>query len=108
MLLLGGNLGATLLSGFCLLACLEAFGASVSLWTLLALSIGIGTLAALVPIPGGGTAVSSVGLSGALVAVGVPKDVAVSAILVNQLVATYLPAVPGWFATRRLMRHDYL
>ena len=108
VLLLGGNLGATLLSGFCLLACLEAFGASVSLWTLLALSIGIGTLAALVPIPGGGTAVSSVGLSGALVAVGVPKDVAVSAILVNQLVATYLPAVPGWFATRRLMRHDYL
>ena len=53
------------------------------------------------PIPGGGTAVSSVGMSGALTAVGIPTEVAVAAVLANQLVANFIPAVPGWFATKR-------
>jgi len=49
-----------------------------------------------------------VGLSGALVAVGVPQEAAVGAVLANQLVVTYLPAIPGWFATEDLIRRDYL
>ena len=49
-----------------------AFGGSINFWTLLAINIFVGTLASLVPIPGGGTAVSSVGMSGALAAVGHP------------------------------------
>jgi uncharacterized membrane protein YbhN (UPF0104 family) len=107
-MLITGNVAASFLSGFCLLACLEAYGASLSFWTLLALNIGIGTIASLVPVPGGGAAVSSVGLSGALVAFGVPEGAAVAAVLTNQIVTTYLPAVPGWLATGDLMRHDYL
>ena len=73
-----------------LLACLEAFGASVNLWTVVALNIFIGTIASLVPVPGGGTAVGSVGLSGGLTAVGVPTEIAVAAVLANQL--AQLPA----------------
>jgi undecaprenyl-diphosphatase len=108
-MLIGGNVVAALMNAACLLACLQAFGASeVSFWTLLAINIGISTIASLVPVPGGGTAVSSVGLSGALVALGVSDQVAVAAVLTNQIVVNYLPAIPGWLATKHLMRHDYL
>ena len=75
---------------------------------MLALNIFIGTIASLVPIPGGGTAVASVGMSGALTAVGVPTEIAVAAVLANQLVANFIPAVPGWFATKNLMNESYL
>ena len=61
-----------------------------------------------VPIPGGGTAVGTVGLSAVLVSFGIPDNVAVAAALANQLVYSYLPAIPGWFATKHLFRHDYL
>jgi uncharacterized membrane protein YbhN (UPF0104 family) len=91
-----------------MLLCIVAFGGDVSYWTVLALNIFIGTIASLVPIPGGGTAVSSVGMSGALTAVGVSTEVAVAAVLANQLVANFIPAVPGWFATKNLMNDGYL
>ena len=68
----------------------------------------IGTIASLVPIPGGSTAVSSVGMSGALAAAGVPLEAAVAAALVNQVVVSYVPALPGWFATKDLLRAQYL
>jgi len=107
-LLLGGNVAASVLYGVCLIACLQAFGEGLSIWTVLAIQIGAGTLAALIPAPGGGTAIGTVGVSVALSAYGIPTPVAVSAALMNQLVVNYLPAVPGWFATRRLLRRDYL
>jgi uncharacterized membrane protein YbhN (UPF0104 family) len=103
-----GNVGVAVLYGLCLLCCLRAFGASLSFWTLLAVSIAIGTLAALVPVPGGGTAVGSIGMAGALAALGIPTEVAIAATLANQLAVNYIPAAPGWFATRHLIKHDYL
>ena len=90
------------------MCCIEAFGGSINYWTLLSLNIFISTIASLVPIPGGGTAVSSVGMSGALAAVGVPTDIAVAAVLANQLVTSFIPAVPGWWATNNLLHDDYL
>ena len=107
-LLLGGNMVNSLMYALVLLICIEAFGGSLNYWTVLALNIFIGTIASLVPIPGGGTAVASVGMSGALTAVGVPTEIAVAAVLANQLVANFIPAVPGWFATRHLMNDGYL
>ena len=82
--------------------------ASLNYWTLLSINIFVSTIASLVPIPGGGTAVSSVGMSGALVAVGVSNEVAVAAVLANQLVANFIPAVPGWWATNDLLHDEYL
>ena len=108
VLLLGGNMVNSLMYAAVMLICIEAFGGSIDYFTVLALNIFIGTIASLVPIPGGGTAVSSVGMSGALTAVGVPTEVAVAAVLANQLVANFIPAVPGWFATRDLMNDGYL
>ena len=47
-------------------------------------------------------------MSGALAAAGVPTEAAVAAALVNQIVVSYLPALPGWFATKDLLRAEYL
>jgi uncharacterized membrane protein YbhN (UPF0104 family)/membrane-associated phospholipid phosphatase/tRNA A-37 threonylcarbamoyl transferase component Bud32 len=107
-LLVAGNVGAAALYAFVLEADLLAFGSPVSFWTLLALSIGIGSIAALVPIAGGGAAVSTVGMTGALTALGVSQGAAVAAVLLNQLVVSYIPAVPGWIATRDMLRRNYL
>jgi uncharacterized membrane protein YbhN (UPF0104 family) len=107
-LMLFGNVLVALISAGVYMACLAAVGASVNFWTLLSLNIVIGTIASLIPVPGGGTAVSSVGMSGALAAAGVPIEAAVAAALINQVVFNYLPAIPGWIATRDLLRADYL
>jgi undecaprenyl-diphosphatase len=107
-LLVGGNVVAQLLSAASLLACVHAFGASVDLWTLIAVNIGIGTIASLVPIPGGGTAVSAIGRAGMLTAFGVPHATAAAAVLTHQIVSSYLLAIPGWFATNDLIRKKML
>ena len=108
LLLFGGNMINAFMYAFVLDACLIAFGGSINYWTLLALNIFIGTIASLIPIPGGGTAVNSVGMTGALTAVGISTDIAVAAVLANQLVSSFIPAVPGWFATKNLMNDGYL
>jgi hypothetical protein len=38
----------------------------------------------------------------------VSQGAAVAAVLLNQLVVSYIPAVPGWIATRDMLRRDYL
>jgi undecaprenyl-diphosphatase len=106
--LLGGNMLNAILYAAVYMACIAAFGGSINFWTLLALNIFISTIASLIPVPGGNTAVSSVGMSGALVAAGLSTEVAVAAVLMDQLVASFIPAVPGWFATNDLLHHDYL
>jgi uncharacterized membrane protein YbhN (UPF0104 family) len=107
-LLIGGNVLAIFLSTACLAACLAAFNANASFWSLLVANIAVMTVASTVPIPGGGTAVGTVGLSAVLVSFGIPNNVAVATALANQLVYYYLPAIPGWFATKHLFQHDYL
>jgi undecaprenyl-diphosphatase len=107
-LLIVGNIAANFLYAASLLACLHAFGASVDFWTLLALNIGMTLIASLVPFPGGGTAVSAVGLSGFLAALGVPTAAAAAAVIAHQLAVSYLPAIPGWFATNDLVRKGLL
>lgn len=107
-LIIGGNLGVSLLYGCCLLFCLHAFDANLSFWTVLAVSIGVGTVASLIPIPGGSAAAGALGLTGVLVGLGLSTEAAVAATLANQLTVTYLPAIPGWFATRHLLARNYL
>jgi glycosyltransferase 2 family protein len=107
-LLVAGNIGAAVLYAFALEADVIAFGVHVSFWTLLALSIAFGTLSALIPVSGGGTAVSTVGMTGALTALHVPEAAAAGAVLINQVAVTYLPALPGWIATRDMVKRNYL
>ena len=107
-LLVVGNLCAALMSALCLYASVRAFGGNVDYWSLLVANIVVGTVASLIPVPGGNTLVSAVGLSGALVMFGVPETTAVAAVITQQLIAGYLPAVPGWFATNDLLRRGML
>jgi undecaprenyl-diphosphatase len=107
-LLLGGSIVNALLGAAVFLACIVSLGSSVNFWALLSMNIVIGTVASLIPMPGGGAAVSSVGMSGALAAAGVPIEVAVASSLLHQIITSYLPAIPGWFATKDLIRADYL
>ncbi len=107
-LLVVGNIAANCFYAASLLACLHAFGAEVDFWTLLAMNIGTSLIASLVPFPGGGTAVSAVGLTGLLTAVGVPTAVATASVIAHQLAVSYLPAIPGWFATNDLVRKGLL
>jgi uncharacterized membrane protein YbhN (UPF0104 family) len=107
-LLLGGNVVAQVLTAASLLACLAAFGADVDFWTVLAISIGVGLVASLVPLPGGGIAISAIGLAGMLTATGVPESTSVAAVLAYHLTHSYLPAIPGWFATHDLLRKQLL
>ena len=106
--LLGGNMVNALMYAGVYMACIWAFGGSINFWTLLALNIFISTIASLIPVPGGNTAVSAVGMSGALVAAGLTTEVAVAAVMMDQLVSSFIPAIPGWWATNDLLHHDYL
>jgi uncharacterized membrane protein YbhN (UPF0104 family) len=107
-LLVSGNLCAAFMSALCLYASVKAYGGRVDYWPLLVANIVVGTIASLIPIPGGNTLVSMMGLSAALVAFGVPETVAVAAVITQQIIATYLPALPGWFATNDMLRNGYL
>ncbi len=102
-LLLSGKAGASLLYGACLLACIQAFDADVSYWTALAVSIGVSSVAAVIPLPGGNTGAGTVGVTGVLVALGVNSQTALAVSIANQLAVNYIPAIPGWFATRDLL-----
>ena len=62
---------------------LLALGGHVAFWPSLAASLGVITVASVVPIPGGGSAVGTVGRSASFVAWRVPKDTAVAAALAN-------------------------
>ena len=96
------------MSTLCLFASVESYGGSVSYSPLLVANIVVGTVASLIPVPGGNTLVAAVGLSAALVTFGVSESAAVAAVITQQLIATYLPALPGWFATNDMLRHGYL
>ncbi len=102
-LMIAGNVAAQLLYAASLLFCLYAFGSGGPFWTLLALHVGISVVAGLVPVPGLDTAVSTLSMSAALVAVGVDGPAAAAAVVANTLVNDYVPAIPGWFATNRLV-----
>ncbi|MFZ4515973.1 MAG: lysylphosphatidylglycerol synthase transmembrane domain-containing protein, partial [Acidimicrobiia bacterium] len=102
-----GNLGSALLSVTCLALCLHAFGGSVPFVTLIVINIGVSTISNMIPVPGG-LGVGALGLTGALVALGVPQEIAVPAVLTQQLLVIWLPVLPGWFCTQALMRREYL
>lgn len=103
-----GNVLVAFTFGLSLAACLSAYGQSLPLSTILAVNIAVTTVAMVVPIPGGGTAVGSVGLSGALIALGIPEAPAVGVVLLSQLSTSYLPAVPGWLVLRNMLKREEL
>ncbi len=103
----GGQVAVQLLVAFALGASLHAFGAHLSIAQLLiVLTIG-SMLGGVSPVPGG-MGVVEAGMILGLTAVGIPENIAVSAVFIQRLFTAYLPPVGGWFALMSLRRHDYL
>jgi len=103
----GGCLVGQLLVAFALGASLHAFGAHLSLAQLLiVLTLG-SVLGGISPVPGG-MGVVEAGMILGLTAVGIPEDIAVSAVFVQRLFTAYLPPIAGWFALISLRRQDLL
>jgi uncharacterized membrane protein YbhN (UPF0104 family) len=100
-----GLLGAILWWGFdiaVLWACFHAFGSSPAIGVLI-VAYFVGTLANLLPLPGGIGGVDG-GMVGALVAFGTDPSLAILAVLAYRFFAFWLPIAPGAVAFASLRR----
>jgi len=107
VLSLGGALGTEILYGAGFACCVLAVGGSVHLGEAIFINVTVSLFAGLMPVPGG-IGVSEAGMTAGLTAVGVPSEIAVSAVIVYRLISYYLPPIWGYVCLRWLTRHDYL
>ncbi|NGO70437.1 flippase-like domain-containing protein [Streptomyces boncukensis] len=108
--LLTGVLGMLLLTlafVMCLDACVRAFGHQASYASLAVVFLTANALGSAAPTPGGLGAVEAA-LIGALIAFGVPKEVATPAVLLYRLLTLWLPVLPGWLSFTMLTRKGAL
>jgi uncharacterized membrane protein YbhN (UPF0104 family) len=103
----GGALSCQLCVVLALGASLQAFGAHVSIATLLVVMTLASMLGGASPVPGG-VGVVEAGLIIGLTSTGVPEEQAVAAVFVQRLFTSYLPPVAGWFTLMALRRREYL
>ena len=107
--LLVGNAMNAIMYAAVYAACIAAFGGSINFWTLLALNIFISTIASLVPDPRrehrgviGRACRARSSLPASRPRSRWPRCSPTS------WSSSFLPAVPGWWATNDLLHHDYL
>ncbi|WP_369201865.1 flippase-like domain-containing protein [Streptomyces sp. PU-14G] len=108
--LLTGVLGMLLLTlafVMCLDACVRAFGHETSYANLAVVFLTANALGSAAPTPGGLGAVEAA-LIAALIAFGVPKEVATPAVLLFRLMTLWLPVLPGWLSFTQLTRKGAL
>ncbi|MEW2222320.1 flippase-like domain-containing protein [Streptomyces sp. NPDC006990] len=108
--LLTGVLGMLLLTlafVMCLDACVRAFGHETSYANLAVVFLTANALGSAAPTPGGLGAVEAA-LIAALIAFGVPKEVATPAVLLFRLLTLWMPVLPGWLSFTHLTRRGAL
>lgn len=108
--LLTGVLGMLLLTlafVMCLDACIRAFGYETSYANLAVVFLAANALGSAAPTPGGLGAVEAA-LIAALIAFGVPKEVATPAVLLFRLMTLWIPVLPGWLSFTQLTRKGAL
>jgi uncharacterized membrane protein YbhN (UPF0104 family) len=106
-LILGGSVAAQLLYSLCLLACLNAYGSTLSVAEIVFVNTSASFLASLVPVPGGIGVMEAAMVSG-LTAFGIPPEIATAAVVTHRLFTTYLPPIWGNFAAKKLIADGYL
>jgi uncharacterized membrane protein YbhN (UPF0104 family)/tRNA A-37 threonylcarbamoyl transferase component Bud32 len=106
-LVMGGSIGAQLLNSLGLGAALLAYGSSLPFAELILVVTGAGFISSLVPVPGG-IGVAEASLIAGLTAFGVPPEAASAAVVTYRLFTTYLPPIPGSYATKWLIAHGDL
>jgi uncharacterized membrane protein YbhN (UPF0104 family) len=103
----GGCIAGQLVIALALGASLHAFQAHLTIAELLVVLTLGSVLGGISPVPGG-MGVVEAGMILGLSAVGIPEDIAVSAVFVQRLFTAYLPPIVGWFALMSLRRKDLL
>jgi uncharacterized membrane protein YbhN (UPF0104 family)/tRNA A-37 threonylcarbamoyl transferase component Bud32 len=106
-LVLAGSLGAPILNTLGLAAALAAYGGHLGLGELLLVVTGAGFISSVVPVPGG-IGVAEASLIAGLTAFGVDASIASAAVITYRLFTTYLPPIPGSYATKWLIAHGDL
>jgi glycosyltransferase 2 family protein len=101
--LVSGSVGLTLTNGLTLWASAQALGLPIDLPTAIAIELIVEALAGLSPTPGGAGVAEAAGIQG-LILVGAPPATAIAVVLLHRAATTWLPALPGLFALRRLQR----
>ena len=79
----------------------------LSLGELILVVTGAGFIASVVPVPGG-IGVAEASLIAGLTAFGVDPTIASAAVVTYRLFTTYLPPIPGSYATKWLVAHGDL
>lgn len=103
----GGTLAQKILFALTLAAAVAAFGGTISFGEAIFVNCAVSLFVGLVPVPGG-IGVAETALSGALIAVGIPGEMAVAAAITHRICTSYIPPVFGWYASRWLTARDYL
>lgn len=106
-LLFGGNFGTEIVTAASLGLFALGLGFPIGFGELLLISIGVGLLSGLMPVPGG-IGVAEAGLTYGLVLAGVPDEAAFSVALLSRISSFYLPPLWGFPAMRWLERRQYL
>ena len=103
----GGTLAQKILYALTLAAAVAAYGGTLSFGEAIFVNCAVSLFVGLIPVPGG-IGVAETALSGALIAVGVPQEIAVAAAITHRVCTSYIPPVFGWYASRWLTARDYL
>ncbi|WP_188197070.1 lysylphosphatidylglycerol synthase transmembrane domain-containing protein [Nonomuraea sp. SYSU D8015] len=102
-----GTLMITITFVACLNACVAAFGGEISFTAVAVVYLTANAIGSAAPTPGGLGAVEAALILG-LIAAGVPREVATSAVLLYRLLTFWLPVLPGWASFTYLQRHESL
>jgi uncharacterized protein (TIRG00374 family) len=105
--LFGGALAGEVLFALTLGAASRAYGVSLPLAQLLLVNVVAGTLAGLVPVPGG-IGAAEAAIAGGLVALGIPESTAFAIALTHRLSTYYTPPIWGYFSLRWLRRTGHV
>jgi uncharacterized membrane protein YbhN (UPF0104 family)/tRNA A-37 threonylcarbamoyl transferase component Bud32 len=106
-LVAGGSFGAQLVNACGLAAALAAYGGHLPLSQVLFVTTGAGFISSVVPVPGG-IGVAEASLIAGLTAFGISPEIASAAVITYRLFTTYLPPIPGSYATKWLVAHGDL
>jgi undecaprenyl-diphosphatase len=105
--LFGGAAGVTTCHALALVASVQAFSIHVPVFSILAVFLAGGAVAAVAPTPGGLGALEAALVAG-LVHIGAPGAPAVAAVLTSRLVTYWAPVLPGAVAFRSLYRRKVI
>ena len=103
----GGAVLTQVMYSLILGACLEAYGAHLSLAELLFVNTFVSLFGGLIPVPGG-IGVFEAGLTAGLTAMGIDPSVATAAVLTDRLITAYVPPVFGYLSISWMTKRAYL